>query len=107
MTLDLELGTFIFLNLIAIGTMILGMIPKDRLIIGAMMLVAMIMFFVIALFMVGEYDVVVVKTFTDGATTWTERQLIISDANTQGISWAYVGIATTCLILFIMRWRQG
>lgn len=106
MVLDLELGSFILMNFIAIGTMMLGLFPKDRIIIGAMMIIAMIMFFVVALFMVGGYDVVVVKTFTDGSTNWTERQIVISHDNAPGISYAYLGLGTLCFVLFIMRWRM-
>lgn len=92
--------------MIAIGTMMIGMFPKDKMITGSLMIVAMILFFIIALFMIGEYDVVTVKTTTDGVTTWTERELVISDANTSGIGYAYLGLGTLCFILLIIRWKK-
>src|SRR5574338_54269 len=101
MVLDLEFGTFVFLNLVAIGTMLIGMFPRDKIITGSLLIVSMIVFFIIALFMIGEYDVVTVKTTTDGVTTWTEREMVISDANTGGIGYAYLGLWTLCFILLI------
>lgn len=106
MVADLEIGTFVFLNLIAIGTFVVALFPREKFVFSAVMILSMVMFSIVALFMVGEYDIVSVKTISDGIKTWTEREMIISDANTGGVSWAYMGMSTLCLVLFILRWKK-
>lgn len=105
----LSLGTFIFINALAVGTFAFCVYTRMGLA-RYLLILPMMFFFVLSFYMVGDYQVATVQTevITNGIDSWnsTRNEIVITDFDTNWLVWVYLVLGMFCLILMLYLWRK-
>lgn len=114
---SIELGTFVILNLIALGGLFL--FNKWN---GVTMMMSALVFMLIAVYMIAEYDVVITEASAANNVTQIERNstgdiltnttiynpatnttTLVIDSTQNGIGWLYMACGLIFFVIFIWR----
>lgn len=101
---EVAVGSFFIMLVMGFGFMFVG-ITRSFNWTKLFSILSLAIFVGLALLVAPGPDIVAEKTITDGTTTWTERQIILS-SDVFWLSYVFMGLAILNVVLFINNiWR--
>lgn len=100
----LQLGFFLFFNLLAFGFLAFGLSKKKALFGEILVLFSMVLFFALGFYMLPEENIgsVIITTSNATAEQFTETHTFIEDRETFYLIYLYWGMAMLSFVLFML-----